>query len=209
MEFRKAPIATGLLGASLILLLGTAAQAANIYRYVDENGRTVFNNSIPPEYASNGYTILDERGRVLREVPRAPTAEELVELEKQRELERQAEAERQKQEEYDRLLVRLYRSPDEIARKRDEKLEQLAAQRTALSASLSKAGDDTIRLQAQVDQAESAGRPVPETTLQTLAGARNNQSTLEAQIQRLDAEMAEVTATAESDMARLRELQSR
>src|SRR5690606_17427922 len=153
-----------------------------------ENGRTVFNNSIPPQYARNGYTVLDERGRVLREVPRALTEEELVELEKRRELERQAELERQQQEDYDRLLIRLYRSPDEIARKRDERIEQLGAQRTALSASLNKAGEDVARLQAQVEQGESAGRPVAQVVLDTLVGARNNQATLKAQIERLEAE---------------------
>jgi len=200
---RGLPVALGL------LLLMPAAQAANIYRYVDENGRTVFNSSIPPEYAKNGYTILDERGRVLQVVPRALTAEELAEVEKQRELERLAALEREKQAEHDRLLMRLYRSPDEIARKRDERLDQLNAQRTALAASLAKAEQDAQRLHGHIADAEAAGRPVAEATRQELAGALNNKTTLEAQIARLDTDIAATRADAERDMARLTELLGR
>src|SRR5688572_25550454 len=102
-----------LLGCGLLIVcqgfFSTAfAQGANIIRYTDRDGRTVYGSHIPSEYAGNGYTILNSRGQVLEVVPRAKTKAE-IEAQEAAMAQAQAEAEaKEAQEEADQLLIRLY-----------------------------------------------------------------------------------------------------
>ncbi|MES2606259.1 MAG: DUF4124 domain-containing protein, partial [Pseudomonadota bacterium] len=132
---------------TLAVLLAQHAMAANIYRYMDENGRTVFNSFIPPEYVKNGYTILNERGQVIQEVPRALTAEELAAQKAGKEVEAQVLADLIAREEADKLLIRLFRAPEEIERKRDNSLDQLQTQRDLVLLNMSKTDEEIARLQ--------------------------------------------------------------
>jgi len=53
----------------LISLLSTAVMSQSLYRYKDNNGVTVLNNSIPAEYATKGYEVMDARtGKVIQKV---------------------------------------------------------------------------------------------------------------------------------------------
>jgi len=68
----------------LLLLLGTsgldAAESVRIYRYIDNDGQVVFNSFIPADTLKNGYTVLDDKGRILEVIPRTLTQEELAAL---------------------------------------------------------------------------------------------------------------------------------
>ena len=190
----------------LAVCLADGAAAANIYRYKDESGRTVFNTRIPPEYVAGGYTVLDERGRVVQEVAPAPTAEELAGVEAERERQRQLEADLEKQRVADRLLLRLYRSPDEVARRRDEQLEQIAAQQAALRASLAKVNEEHQRLLGMLAANDEAGRETPEPARSQLGAVEEEKSRLENQVRRLQEDADQIAAGAARDMARLEEL---
>jgi len=50
---------TLLMAASLI---ATSAWAANLYRYVNNEGITVLDRTIPPQFVPKCYSILNERG---------------------------------------------------------------------------------------------------------------------------------------------------
>ena len=68
-----------------MLLLGFMSPAllpaAELYRYVDERGVVVLDrHGVPPQHISRGYQVLNEQGRVVREVPPAPSAEEFARL---------------------------------------------------------------------------------------------------------------------------------
>jgi len=64
----------------LSLCLQVPGSLAEVYRYTDENGTVVLNRQgVPPQYVNNGYQVLNDYGRVIKVVPRAPTPEELAE----------------------------------------------------------------------------------------------------------------------------------
>ena len=65
--------------AIVLLLVGFAPAilAAELFRYRNSDGVIVLANTIPAEYARNGYTVIDHRGRVLRVVPRQLSGAEL------------------------------------------------------------------------------------------------------------------------------------
>jgi len=196
------PALAGLLLATLAL----PAVAANIYKYLDENGRTVFNSYIPAEYVSKGYTILNAQGQVIQVVPRAATPEEIAAQAASKAAEEQALADRLVQQENDKLLTRLYRAPDEIERKRDYTLDQMKTQQDLARMGLTKAGAEVARVQAIIDTAKNEGREPSADAVKKIEDAKTEESVLQAQINKMETDKAKVIADASRDIMRLREI---
>ena len=179
-----------------------AAHAANMYRYYDNQGNLFHGSQVPPEFVKNGYEVINEKGVVIETVPRALTAEERAAQAEALQAQQSNAEERQRQEEADRLLLRLYRSPEEIIRRRDSTVEQLDSQISALSGLLQDAQSRLDTLQGQVDN-----NPTPsDTLLADLGDATEERDRLARQVERIESEKAETLETAEKNIARLREL---
>lgn len=204
MAHRKSTLPV--IAALLLATLALPAVAANIYKYVDENGRTVYNSFIPAEYVKNGYTILNEQGQVLQQVPRAATPQELAAQAAAKEAETQALADRIAQEENDKLLIRLYRAPDEIERKRDNTLQQMKTQQDLVGIGLGRATEEVARVQAIIDTARKEGREPAAGADKKLEAAKADMAKQQAQVDKIEADKAKVIADASSDIIRLREL---
>lgn len=198
-----------LLSVSAVMLASVLAQSAfagNIYRYVDNDGRTVFNTSMPPEYVKNGYTVLDERGLVIQEVPRAPTAEELAAQKANQAAADQALAARVASEEADKLLIRLFRAPEEIERKRDNSLQQMKTQEDLIRLNMGKVEPEITRLEGVVANNVKAGKEPPADTLKKLETVKKEKAGYEAQLAKVAEDRAKLIADAARDAKRLREL---
>lgn len=195
----------------LLAVLGTAplAEAQNIYRYEDSSGRTVFNATIPPEYVKNGYTVLNPRGQVVEVVPPAPSAEEIAAREAEAEARRAEEEALRRQMEADSLLLRLYRSPAEIERKRDERLAQLDAQIAGLNVTIAKLDDEIAGLNAAIERAEAASLEPSPNVRDSLASKTAERMRFATQREVAEAEKEKVITDAERDIARLTELLER
>jgi len=63
-------------GLGLAILVVAATSWATTYRWVDEQGRVHYGDSIPPQYASQGHSELNGQGRVTKHVGRAPSSAE-------------------------------------------------------------------------------------------------------------------------------------
>jgi hypothetical protein len=158
----------------VILVLVTAglvapAAAGKLYRWVDEEGNIQFSDRIPPSAVRKERAELDKRGLQVGHVEPAKTPEELA---RQAELERlRKEKERliEEQEAADRVLLRSFRSVDDIALARDGKLAavdiliQMARSNNKLLKS------KLAEQQKAAAALERSGRAVPAKTRQTLA----------------------------------------
>lgn len=204
MAHRKSslPALAGVLFATLAL----PAVAANIYKYVDEDGRTVFNSYIPAEYVRFGYTVLNEQGLVVEVVPRAATPEELAARLAKQQADAEALAARVAQEEYDKLLLRLYRAPEEIERKRDYTLDQMKTQQDLTRMGLNKAGEQVARAQGVIDTAKKEGREPTADAVKKLEVATAEQALLQNQVNKMELDKVKLIADASRDIIRLREL---
>lgn len=196
---------------ALLLLAALAgfapeADAANTYRYTNDRGQQVYGSIVPPQFVKNGYEVLNERGQVIQVVPRAPTEAELAARAADQERLLAEEEALKQQQEADSLLLRLYRSPDEIARKRDERLTLIDGQLTAMAASLMKSQGEVARLQGVVDNNTKAGREAPAATLENLRVQQSELDRLSTQKARLETDRATAVSDAERDMKRLSEL---
>ena len=105
------------------LVTDVFAYNKRMYRFVDENGKTVVSSTLPPEVSQNGYEIINEMGVVLQVVAPRKTDEQL----RQEALEaKQLEAERLmqlEQEKLDAILINSYSDISDIERARDIELE--------------------------------------------------------------------------------------
>jgi hypothetical protein len=192
----------------LLLAIGasTVVQAANIYRYKDESGRVVISSIMPPNMVKFGYEVLNERGQVIQTVPRASTEAEIAAQQAARQALLDEEEALKRQREADNLLIRQYRSPDEVARKRDERVRQIDAQMTVIVASRNKLRDEITAQEQVVANARSRDLEPAETVLATIATKTTELDRLALQLEGMEQEKVAVAANAEGDIRRLREL---
>jgi len=179
--------------AVLVLTLSASVAtplfAANLYKYKDNQGNVFHGTQVPPEYVKNGYEVINEKGQVIQVVERTLTAEErAAQADAIAAREQDLEAQ-QRQEEEDRLLLRLYRSPDEVIRRRDSTVEELDAQVTALSGLLQSAERRVTQLESTVE-----------------SDATEERDRLARQVARIEEEKQETIETAEKNINRLKEL---
>lgn len=163
-----------------LLLMGTAtlyaAESLRIYRYTDDKGRTAFNSYIPAEFVKNGYAILNDKGRVLEEFPpilsKKVSAEETGEQEQER-LEAEARLARK---EADEILLRIYRTPEDIERRRDVSMAEFDTEIAAVT-------DELEQLDLEIAALEQGDAKLPrkldqreklDTELLTLMAKREN-----------------------------------
>jgi ABC-type proline/glycine betaine transport system substrate-binding protein len=192
----------GLLAAGL----AASASAANIYKYFDENGRTVYNSHMPPDLAKNGYSILNERGQVIEVVPRQLTPAEIA-VRDAAEQRRLAEAEAaRKQELADNLLVRTYKAPAEILAQRDVRVMRLDNRLTELARNLGRVDAEITRLTGLVDTARAEGAEPGEALVTRLTEQQAQSLGLQNEITVVEAEKQEEIDTAERNAQRLEEL---
>ena len=165
-----------------ILLLISAlfisqANAANLYKYKDDQGREITGSRVPAEFVKKGYQVLNERGQVIEVVQRTLTAEERAAQSEQLEQQRLLEQAALRQEE-DRMLLRLYRTPEEVVRRRDATIEQLEAQMIVLNSLLEDAEEKLAELEQRVVNNENAGTQIPANLAAQVEDASNERNRL-------------------------------
>ena len=188
----------GVLGLAVITGLCSvqASFAAEFYRYVNDKGVTVLDRlGVPPEYIEKGYQVVDEQGRVVREIPPAPSKEERL-----RQLEEKAKVKS------DTQLLRIYSEPADVDRARDRKLAELDGVIGVANSNLSSLRTQQANLQARAAEYERSGRQVPEHLLVQIDNLKAEQAGVEQDIQRYQQSRKEAEASFAADRARLVEL---
>lgn len=180
--------------------------AANLYKYKDDQGREITGSRVPAEYVKNGYQVLNERGQVIEVVQRTLTTEERAAQSEQLEQKRLVEQAALRQEEEDRMLLRLYRSPEEVVRRRDSTIEQLEAQMIVLNSLLKDAEEKLAELEQRVVNNENAGNEIPANLIAQVEDATNERNRLATQLVRIESEIEAANTTAENNINRLKEL---
>lgn len=139
----------------------TAAAAERYYRYVNDDGVTVMDSRVPPEYVKNGYEVVTVSGRVVEVVPPAPSPEEAEALSAQRQ--REAEL-----AEGDRYLLRRYSSVADIKAAKQRKLADFEASVSILRGNMNGIEAQIESVQARAANIERSGREVPDVLLENL-----------------------------------------
>ncbi|USF87240.1 DUF4124 domain-containing protein [Candidatus Endoriftia persephone] len=107
---------------ALALALPAQSSAGRLYKWTDEEGRIHYADSIPPEYVKQEHSKLDERGIVVDRIDAAKTKQQLQLEAIQRRLQQEQQALIDQQKAADRVLLRTFRSEDDIIMARDGQL---------------------------------------------------------------------------------------
>ena len=173
-----------------------ASFAAEFYRYVNDKGVTVLDRlGVPPEYIEKGYQVVDDQGRVVREIPPAPSKEE-----RQRQLEEKAKASS------DAQLLRIYSEPADVDRALERKLAELDGLISVAQSNLHSLRTQQANLQAKAADFERSGGQVPEHLLVQIDNLKIEQAGVEKDIKRYQASRKEAEISFAADRARLVEL---
>jgi len=189
-------------------LIATQSEAANLYKYTDDQGREIVSSRVPAEFVKNGYQILNERGQVIEEVARSLSADELAAQSDEINARRLEEEARIAQEEADTMLLRLYRSPEEVIRRRDSTISELDGQGTVLASLLEDAEEKLAELEQRVLSSENAGNAVPANLITQVEDAAVERDRLSRQLTRINNEKEAAIVTAQKNIDRLKELLS-
>lgn len=198
--FRSVVLASSLLVVTQVVMAAQPqakdAQRVELYRYMDASGHVVIDRQgVPPEYVSKGYEVLNDKGRVIRVVPPAPSLEE-----RQRMLRDKARASS------DAQLLRIYSDPVDVERARDRKLAELDGLISVARSNLTSLRTQQENFQARAADFERAGRAVPDHLLVQIDNLKAEQAGVEKNIQRYQQSRQEAEARFAADRARLVEL---
>ena len=189
-------IATAVVPAAAQPSQQKTAVPTELYRYTDKNGRVVLDRlGVPPEYVSQGYEVLNDKGRVIRVVPPAPSLEE-----------RQRQAEEKAKASSDAQLLRIYSEPADVDRALERKLAELDGLISVAQSNLHSLRTQQANLQAKAADFERSGGQVPEHLLVQIDNLKIEQAGVEKDIKRYQASRKEAEISFAADRARLVEL---
>ena len=193
---------------AMFSLLSSAvyAESGKLYRYNDAQGRIVLNDRIPPELISNGYSILNRNGQVVKVVPRELTEEEITLRDGSKGERKQRALRAAQQEKADQRLLTIFSNPEDAERARERKIE-------ALDVIISINKSNIVRLRSEYDGSqeqaaaqERAGKDVAEHLLEKIERTERQIDKLETTNTEKEKEKLVVRESYAKDIDRLRVL---
>jgi len=190
---------------SFVLLSGLSFSAqANVYRWVDENGRTIVSNTVPPSQVRLGYEVLDtDTTQVIRRVAPAKTEEELA---AEREAARQEEARREelaRQQQRDRMLLQLYSDEEALVLTRDIRLGEIESKLAALRRALER--EEALYNELKVEVA-AAGSEASAKIVSEMESIAKSIEAYRSAIQQTEQDYERSRVQFEADLKRFREI---
>ncbi|HCS63373.1 MAG TPA: hypothetical protein DIW64_04425 [Cellvibrio sp.] len=193
-----------LITCSSLLLSGlVAAQNKTtskvIYRYKNNQGITVLDSNIPPEYVNKGYEIVSLSGKVIKVIAPVTEGAEGERLYREK-------LEREVREREDIQLRRSYSNVGDIDAAKTRNLESLRGNISILQANLTSARTRLQNYQSQAAAIERAGRQLPEDLLKNINNLVQEEKDIQVQIQQREEEYKTVEQKFDADRKRFVEI---
>jgi hypothetical protein len=147
-------VIAAMLATALAALPAEAQKQKKIQCWTDKDGARMCGDRVPPEYSGEKRDVI-KQGRVVDTIDASKTADER-EAEKRR---KEAELAKQKQAEYDRALLEMYRTQDDITATRDERISLVDSRVQALEKNASDTDKGLAGLRARAEAAAAKNEP--------------------------------------------------
>lgn len=180
----------------------TTEASTVLYRYKDASGGIVMGVTVPPEFAKNGYEILNSNGRVIQVVDPALTPEQ---IEEKRRLE-QIEADRKAQLQENKILLKRYSHPDDAIRAEMRKLQDLQAVIKLKQGNILSQKSKLEDAETEAANRERAGQSIPDHILKEVNRANQEITSLNGEIENHIAEMEVVKREYNAIVERLKKI---
>jgi hypothetical protein len=188
---------------AVALLLSAGAAHAQMFRWVDGNGRVHYSDTLPTTYQKSGGAEMSKQGNIIRRTQ--SEAERRAEAARQAEQKR-IQVERSKQAQLDRALTQTYVTEAEIDLARNRALEhhKLAIRGAEVRGKAVEA--NLAELKARIVDIQKAGRPVSPNLKEQLDQATRESLDLKRTILGNEEAMVQVGEKYAADKVRFREL---
>jgi hypothetical protein len=180
--------------------------AGKLYKWVDEKGQVHYGDSIPPEYAEQGRSELNKQGMTVKKTDAAKTPEQLAEEERKRQLQAEEQKRAGEQAAYDRALMRIYSSEDDILRSRDQKLTALDTTISITRGNLNTVAKQLDELNKRAAGLQGAGKPLLEKLQKDIGALEAQRQQYQDFIRAKQAEQDTIREKAEAELKRYREI---
>ncbi|MGH8261453.1 MAG: DUF4124 domain-containing protein [Steroidobacteraceae bacterium] len=209
MSHSRHPFLALLIAGAALACSGTAWCAGNgpkVYRWVDAKGIVHFGDRIPPQYAQQDTTVLNDEGVEVGHVAAPKTPAELAADARER-------AKQLEQKQRDDFLLTTYTSVKDIEQLRDERLEQLKGQRTAAEQYVGSLHERLLALQARTMlfkpyNPDPKARRVPDDVAEQIVRTLNEIRSQRAALSAKDQEETTMRAQFQADIDRYQQLRA-
>ncbi|MEE4191047.1 MAG: hypothetical protein V2I66_05685 [Halieaceae bacterium] len=191
-----------MVGLALAVSVSAARGSDYLYRYVNDDGVTVINYSIPPEFVHKGYEILNSDGSVHKVVPRSLTDEELADQSGEAYQARVAAEEEERLRKWDESLLLRYSSIEDIEAARDRALGELKIRISILRSNVRSLKSQVESNQERAADVERRGEKVPVELVAVIDGLRSEITETERAIEDRTREMEVVREGFQRDIDR-------
>ena len=179
--------------------------SAKTFKWVDEQGKTHYGETIPAEYADRDRQTLNKSGAVVK-------SQNVLTPEKRRAMEAESasnlmdENATRDQKRRDKSLTSTYSSAEEIELSRTRSIQQVDARINSIKTRLKMTDASLITLQIDADARSKAGQKIPASLHDEIAETQDRANHLQSELDNQMAEKLNVEARFDADKARYKEL---
>ena len=207
MRINPKPL-VGLVLAASALVLPAFALSADFYRYTNDQGVTVVDDHVPPEHVKKGYEVVNEKGVVIRVVPRELTPEEQEVADAHKQQEQRALAEQQRLKEWDESLLMRYSTVEDIEAAKQRALMDLKIRVSILKGNKRSLKQQVENYQSEAAEMERLGAEVDVSRLSKIEDLQSEIATTDRSIDDRENEIEAVSEAYDADIERFTMLQS-
>lgn len=190
----------------MILMLLSFPAAAKMYKWVDENGKTHFGDTIPPQYAKQGNVELNKTGMAVKQTDAAMTPEQRKAKEEEEAQKKEEERKKEEQKRRDSALLNTYTTDKEIDLVRDRNLQQGTLQIQGMELRIKQVQPRLNEARKKAEAFKAGGKPLPVYLQQEVQETEKEMQHLQDMVKQRKQEMEAVRARFEDDKKRFREL---
>jgi hypothetical protein len=192
--------------AIIALFLPFPSLAGKLYKWVDDKGQTHYTQTLPPSDAHRARSRLDEHGIVVEQVDAAKTEEQLRQEAEQERLRKEQQRLVEKQQAEDRVLLRSFRSEDDILMTRDGQLQSVDTSIRVTQANIKRLKLNLEEMQQDAAKRELRGRTVSEKVLKDIENKRQALEDAYSSIIEREHDKNRIRQSFARDLKRFREL---
>jgi hypothetical protein len=186
--------------------LASTVDAAKLYKWVDEEGHTHYSDKLPPTEVKRARSQLDEHGVTVDRVDAAKTPEQLRQQAEEERLRREQERLAEEQRQEDRVLLRTFRSEDDIVMARDGQIQAVDTYIRVTESNIKRLKHTLAEMQKNAAELELSGQTVSPRYLKDIESKRQALKDSYQSIVRHEEEKNRIRQNFAKDLKRFREL---
>ena len=186
----------------ILLCVVPAAQSRDLYRYYNAEGNMVVDYRVPTTYIAGGYEVLNEKGVVIKVVPRELTEQERQDVDAQQKLDDAAKIEQERLRKWDESLLLRYSTIEDIEAARERALRNLRIRVSILKSNRRSLKQQVENYQAQAADLERSGREVDVAQLRAIEDLQGEIGVTDRAVADREREIQSVSGAYQMDIER-------